>query len=421
MNVKGLRDIARALFDAGVRAADPFAAVTRELQAAPLPYLSGGQHIILAIGKAAGAMVKAAIPHVPEGNIFRAIVVTNYENAKEIPGCTVIAAGHPLPDENGLAASELIIQTLKSATSSDNVLCLISGGGSALLPAPANGLTLADKIAVNQILLADGFDIVQTNLIRQQLSKLKGGRLAALAAPAVTRSLIISDVIGDDPAAIASGPTAAPLGTRQDAVELLKSRKVWSQVPLAVRKFLKTTDVTVPAAGSSGTNTIVCSNWQCLEAIAGALRDWNSIIVTSTLGGDVADAAQLIMAQIMETPQQGDQLLIWGGETTVQLHGTGKGGRNQELALRFSKLSDELTGEWVFLSGGTDGRDGPTDVAGGIVDSNTVERQAAEHLDVATCLANNDSYHALEMTEDLLMTGPTGTNVADIQLFLRVE
>jgi hydroxypyruvate reductase len=417
MTISEMKTTIRALFDKGVRAADPADAVIKSLTKTPLQPVLLGRLIILAFGKAAIPMMKQALTHVPLGQTVQAIAVTNDENMRNVAGCEVFAAGHPLPDARGLAAGQRVMDLLQTTTDADHVLCLISGGGSALLPAPREGLNLADKIAVNTALLAGGFDITQMNAIRQQLSQLKGGGLLGLAHPASVRSLIISDVIGDDIRVIASGPTATALGDPQDSIALLKSSGVWQNIPEAAQHLLATPK---PAPHHQAVNEIICSNLQSLQAIADAAPEWSPQIVSDRLCGDVQDAARHIVDCAHNTPLTGKQLLIWGGETTVQIKGTGLGGRNQELAARISTLASELDGRWVFLSGGTDGRDGPTDAAGGVVCAQTARQAAAQNVDVQAALQNNDSNRILAAANDLLITGGTGTNVADIQMLLRM-
>ena len=290
------------------------------------------------------------------------------------------------------------------------MLALISGGGSALLPAPAAPLTLADKQAVNALLLASGLDITGMNLIRQQLSDLKGGGFLRQAAPHQVTALILSDVVGDDLSVIASGPTVAPIGTAQDAVDLLQARGLWNRVPQAVRTHLSTPRVPVPLPPA--TNILIGSNTQSVAAMAAA--EPNAHVIPDPVEGDVRDAARLIC------DQAGPGVTLWGGETTVQLQGTGRGGRNQELALWIAvEAATRGWKNWTCLQGGTDGRDGPTDAAGGLVDDGTLDRIAAAGGDVQPLLANNDSYAALELAGDLLITGATGTNVADLGVLIR--
>ncbi len=414
-----LRERARDLFLAAVEAADPARALARQLQDAPLQRLPApGRYIVIAIGKAAGAMMRETLRHIPEGAAFSALVVTNPENAAPIDGCTVIAAGHPVPDAGSARAGQAIVDLLSGTCAQDRVVALISGGGSALVVAPVAGVSLADKARVNRNLLGAGFEIGEMNLVRQQLSRLKGGRMAALAAPAPVRAFILSDVIGDDLRAIASGPTVAPIGSRADAVRMLKSRKIWDELPISVRDALLH-DRPQDPANADVRNLLIGSNRQSLEHALHAARGWQATIVNDALCGDVAEAAAQILTAARALPGGPPRALIFGGETTVTLRGDGLGGRNQELALRLALDGADLPPDWVFLSGGTDGRDGPTDAAGGLVDAGSTLRMRAAGIDPRALLTNNDSYHALAASGDLLMVGATGTNVADVQIFLR--
>ncbi len=428
--MQDMRKQAERLFRAGVAAADPVRAVRAALARRPLaPPPEGGVTHVIAVGKAARGMAAAALPRVPAPG--RALVVTNPENARPLEGAEVMAAGHPVPDEAGRAAARAVIALLGQAGARDRILALISGGGSALLPAPVEGITLGDKAEVNRLLLASGADIHAMNLVRQQLSRLKGGGFLALAAPAGVRALLISDVIGDDARVIASGLTAPPLGTRAEARALLERLGVWEALPEAVRAHLER-----PAPPASplpeADNEIIASNAASLAAMACAARsmgasagaDAHVRVFPAPLTGDVADAAR----RIMDFAGSGPGICLFGGETTVRLgrqggepgKGAGRGGRNQELALRLALLA-EAAGwrDYAFLSGGTDGRDGPTDAAGGLVDAATPARIRAAHVDPQAALARNDSYHALKAAGDLLITGPTGTNVADLQVLIR--
>ena len=411
-----LRETAKTLFAAAVKAADPAPALRRHLTDAPLPPLAGGRYILVAVGKAACTMMAEALDHVPARTPVIALAVPNYEHARGIPGCTVMPAGHPVPDENGARAGRAVIDLLQSATARDHVIALISGGGSALLPAPVPGITLADKAEVSRILLAEGFDITQMNMVRQQLSQLKGGGFARLAAPAKVTAYILSDVIGDDLRVIASGPTVGPIGTREETVKFLQSKGVFGKLPASVRSCLDRKDLETAKANPAVTNTLICSNHQSLLA-AKAAATGPARIVKPPLTGDVAEAAERLLAAARLAGTTG--ALIFGGETTVTITGTGQGGRNQELALRFALGAADIPGDWVFLSGGTDGRDGPTDAAGGIVDPGSLTRMKAAGADPEQLLANNDSHAALKASGDLLITGATGTNVADVQIFLR--
>ncbi|MDC0660098.1 DUF4147 domain-containing protein [Leisingera sp. SS27] len=415
----GLLTTAKALFQAAVDRADPAKALRAQLASSPLsPLPGGGRNVLLAVGKAAIPMMREALVLVPDTE--QALVITNPENYTEILGATVLCGAHPVPDETSAAAGRAAIELARSLGPDDRLIALISGGGSALMVAPIPGLTLADKAAVNKLLLASGLEINEMNLIRQQLSDTKGGGLLRHAAPARVQAFILSDVIGDDLRAIASGPTVAPIGTRAEAREIMQRSGIWDSAPEAVKSHLSTNEEaqeTPPPA----TNTLIGSNRHSLKAMmAAAAEDWSPKLISHRLTGDVADAAEAIVSAAENAPKGGPVALIFGGETTVQLRGSGLGGRNQELALRVAKLGAErLSGDWLFLSGGTDGRDGPTDAAGGIATPATWDAIKAAGLDPDALLANNDSYAALKAAGALLMTGGTGTNVADVQVFLR--
>ena len=404
--VTDLRNEALRLFQIAIDAADPAKALAAQCSA-PLSAPSGGRLILVAVGKAAVPMMEQALSMTT--GAADALVITNYENAREISGANVIAAGHPVPDENGLTGAKAMAALLETATENDRVIAMISGGGSALMPLPVDGISLADKAATNEILLGAGFDITQMNLVRQQLSQMKGGGMARIAAPAKIEAYILSDVVGDDLRTVASGPTVAPIGTKADARALLSA--VWEQLPQSVRDHLSQ-DI-APNAAPLGQNHLICSNRKSLEAMQAARPD--AQIINDRLEGNVADVAPLLAKIARTTP--GPAVLLFGGETTVTLTGSGKGGRNQDLALRIA-LS-EIEGDWVFLSGGTDGRDGPTDAAGGIVDAGSAQRMIAAGVNPQALLENNDAYAALEASDDLVMTGGTGTNVADVQILLK--
>ncbi|MGH1467024.1 MAG: glycerate kinase type-2 family protein [Cognatishimia sp.] len=411
-----LRQIATDVFKAAVDRADPDRAVRLAFSSQPLPALKDGRCFVLAIGKAAAPMMRAALDLIPE--VHRALVITNPENLCEIEGAEVLAGSHPVPDEASAAAGRAVLDLLAETRPGDRVVALISGGGSALMVAPAPGLTLADKAAVNALLLASGLEINDMNLIRQHLSDSKGGGLLRHAAPAQVYGFLLSDVIGDDLRAIASGPTVAPIGTKAEAIKMLKSVSLWDAVPDAVRSHLKSEDAETPDLPAAH-NQLIGSNRHSLQAMVKAVpQQFKTQIVSDALVGDVHDAAEEILKA--GEASTGPVALIFGGETTVQLKGTGRGGRNQELALLVANGAEgRLPPGWVFLSGGTDGRDGPTDSAGGLVDSGTLARVDQAGGDFSALLANNDSYAALKLADDLLITGGTGTNVADVQIFLR--
>ena len=406
----------RSAFQAAIDQADPEAAVVRHMTR--LPRNVKGRVIVIAAGKAAPAMLRGAMAHL--GQDIEAICVTHKENHDRIENIPFFNSGHPIPDDVGLKATQKISEILATTTPDDQVIALISGGASALLPAPAEGISLADKQALNAALLASGLDIVEMNTIRQQVSTLKGGGLLRQAAPAPVSAYILSDVVGDDLRAIASGPTVAPLGTKTSARERLKQVGAWDTLSASITAHLQGPDVNGDLPNA--TNTLVGSNRQSVEAAAAHLRsDFDVIAIDEPLVGDVGTAAETIIAALDDQlPVSGPTAIVWGGETTVQLQGDGRGGRNQEMALLVAQhLNARNPSQAVhFLSGGTDGRDGPTDAAGAIVDAGTWARIIDAGLDPAALLANNDSYAALQSSDDLLITGATGTNVADIQILM---
>lgn len=407
-----LRAEALRLFGAAIQAADPEAAVASQLARRPIAAAQGGKSVLIAFGKAAPAMARAALSRC---SFDDALVVTHHENAQDVAGAELMTAGHPVPDAAGICAADAIISKLKLLGPADHVLALVSGGASALLPAPPEGVSLEDKQELSRLLLGSGLSINDMNLIRQSVSRLKGGGFLRHAAPAKVTAFILSDVIGDDLRAIASGPTVAPLGTAVEARELLRSSGLWERVPAPVQAHLAK-DRSEEPMPQNAENILIGSNGISLQAM---LREVGSgaRIVNDHLVGDVADAAQSIASAAMEAPID-EVTLIWGGETTVQIKGTGLGGRNQELAVRVAARLASLDRPWVFLSGGTDGRDGPTDAAGGLVDGRSLARMNAAGCDFDALLRNNDSNALLSASKDLVITGATGTNVADVQILI---
>lgn len=399
-----MRTAAMQLFDLGVVAADPAMALSRIM-------LPEGRLNIVAIGKAAPKMAAAILARTGP---VPCLIVTHHGNDAPVAGARVMAAGHPVPDQDGEGAAAAVLAMARGLGAEDTLIVLISGGASAMLPAPVKGLTLQDKIAVNRILLASGADIRQINLVRQNLSELKGGGLARAAGPARVVSYILSDVIGDDLRAVASGPTLPPLGDAAAARGVLTDLGLWDALPDRVRAHLISPSV-LPETTARNEVHLIGSNQRSIDAMLAALPTANQL--PQPLEGDVQDAAEALIAH---WPAPGGAL-ITGGETTVRLQGKGLGGRNQELALRVAILAEArgFAPDWVFLSGGTDGRDGPTDAAGGVVDGESLSRMRAAGIDPAANLAQNDSYAALHASGDLILIGATGTNVADLQIILR--
>lgn len=412
--MQDLTEIARTCFQAGLSAADPERAVERAIAADPGVLNCDGYLSYVAIGKAAVPMMRAAMTaRAPD----RAFLVTNYENAAELPGCTCHAAGHPTPDENGARAAAELIEMLETTWAGDKVLVLLSGGGSALLPAPVAGVSLADKIALNDLLVRSGMPIDETNAVRRRFSRLKGGGLSWLASPAEVTALILSDVPGDDFSVIASGPTV-PVRDEDAAVrDILQRYDLWEAVPASVRAGLDRPRRR--RRDEPGANIIIGSNGQSVAAMAAPVpQGFAPRVAPVPLVGDVREAARTIADTMRQAAAGGPGVLLFGGETTVRVQGKGKGGRNQELCLHVAKLlaREPISADWAFLSAGTDGRDGPTDAAGGIVTPETITRLSESGLDICAELADNNSHALLKAAGALLETGATGTNVADLQV-----
>ncbi len=426
---------------AGVRAADPGAAVRRHLavendrlqivsrRGSTRSQAWSKVHVV-AFGKAAVPMVRAVLEVVPRGLLAAPpVAVTSYENETPVEGAQVLGAAHPLPDLNGQEAARRVAGIANAAQRGELVLALISGGASALLPLPPEGISLADKVVATDLLLSCGADIGEINTVRKHLSLLKGGGLARLAAPADLHALILSDVIGDDLSTVASGPSVPDDTTFAQALKVFEKRGLTARLPASVRDYLQrgcageaieTPGSDDPVFANTG-NTLVGSNRISLDAAIDSARElgYTVHVHSDRLQGEAREVAQeLALACANLSP--GKHAVLAGGETTVTLRGTGRGGRNQELALAFALHAEllELPADWVVLSGGTDGIDGPTDAAGGLVDAKTPARIRRAGGDPQALLDDNDAYRALSLSGDLVITGATGTNVADLQVIL---
>lgn len=384
---------------------------------------------VVGMGKASARMAQA-LEEILGDHITGGLVVTAPGYLAPTRRIEVVEAAHPVPDERSLSAARRIAAIVDEAEEDDLVLVLISGGGSALLTLPAQGVSLADLMEANELLLRSGANIQEINAVRKHLSQVKGGQLARRAAPAQLLSLILSDVPGDPLDAIASGPTSPDPTTFQDAAEVLRRYQLWEQVPPPVRARIEAgLRGGVPETPKPGDplferveNLIVGSGRTAAEAAAEAAseRGFTPLVLTTTLEGEAREVGKFFSALARELVRFGrpaplPALLIAAGETTVTVRGDGKGGRNQEFALSAALGIDGVPGV-ALLSLGTDGRDGPTDAAGGLVDGGTAARIRAAGLDPEEALAQNDSYTALKAAGDLLVTGPTGTNVADLVL-----
>lgn len=405
-----LYDDAKTIIDAAIRSALPDAAVLRALREADF----GSRRLTLvAIGKAAWQMANAAYAQLGE-RISGGVVITKHGYSRGAIGALeIFEAGHPVPDGDTYRATERVLELVKPLGEDDEVLFLVSGGGSALFESPlVKPETLAD---VTEKLLACGADIVEMNTIRKRLSRVKGGRFAELCAPARVYSVVLSDVLGDPLDAIASGPAYPDSSTAQDAADIV--RRYALELPAEVTELLKLETPKSLANVETRVSGSVSQLCQSAQTVCRALG-YEPIVLTDRLSCQAREAGAFL-ASVAVTHAKTDRALafIAGGETVVKLTGSGLGGRNQELALAAAKGIDGLANALLF-SVGSDGTDGPTDAAGGIVDGTTAGKLRALGIDIDGVLRENDSYHALEKVGGLIMTGPTGTNVNDLTVLL---
>lgn len=398
----------RAAACAGLRAADPEAAVTRWLEDNSV-VATWSSVVIIAFGKAAPAMTRAAAA-VFEDRLEVCLVISDHREAVP-PECEVMVAGHPVPDDSSVAAGERALDVARTAGPDSTMLFLVSGGGSALLEVPAGRLTVDEVAAATQALLTSGAPIEDLNAVRVQLSDTKGGRLAA-AVSGDHVTLAVSDVVGSPPHVIASGPTVAPVGSAVDALAALTRWGVDRTVPASVVEHLRS--AVAPAPATTGSFHIVADGSLAAHA---ARRDLEAAgheanVCSVSLAGEARHSA--IEAHSAVPP---GTVGVFAGETTVRVAGAGIGGRNQEAALA---LAVTLAGsDDVALCIGSDGIDGPTDAAGAVVDGDSLAGLETAGIDVAVALQANDSYHALDAIDALIRTGPTGTNVGDLWLISR--
>ena len=414
------RDLLESLFRAAVARAEPGPAI-----AAALPEKPRGRTIVIGAGKAAAQMA-AAFEKAWDAPL-QGLVVTRYGYAAPTSRIEVLEASHPVPDVAGEAAAARLMAMLRGLTADDLVVALISGGGSALLAAPGPGMTLADEQAVNVALLASGAPIGVMNAIRKELSRVKGGRLAALAAPARVVTLVVSDVPGDDPSLVASGPTVPNLSSRAEARRLVGLYGI--DLPPTAAAALAGEDNPAPNPGdprfARNRVEIIASASLSLEAAAATARaaGVEAAILSDAIEGEAREVAKVHAAIAREIatrnrPFARPVVLLSGGETTVTLRGRGgKGGRNAEFLLAFAIAIDGLTGI-AALAADTDGIDGTEDNAGAFADGTTAARLRAAGIDPLDALARNDAFTAFAAIGDLFVTGPTGTNVNDFRAVL---
>lgn len=440
-----MRSQAQEIFHASLRPVDPYEAVRRffrlqgnalvlgrkDEEKTVLNLQAFSRIFLVGAGKATAPMARA-VEDLLEGRIHKGIINVKYGFAETLRYTEVIEAGHPLPDHKGLEGTRRILDLLKSAGEGDLVIALISGGGSALLPLPAGTIALEEKHALTGQLLECGARIDEINALRKHISLSKGGQMARAAFPATTVTLMLSDVVGDKMDVIASGPFVPDQSTFEEAWAILEKYEL-RDIPESIRTHLrKGREGGIPETPKPGDEVfsrvharIVGSN---LLALQGAREKaeamgYKTLILSSMVEGETKEVARVhtaIAKEILSSgqPLQAPACVISGGETTVTIRGKGLGGRNQEFCLAAALDLTELPARVVVLSGGTDGNDGPTEAAGAVVDPGTVQRGVRAGMIAAACLRNNDSFRFFQKTGDLLITGPTKTNVMDVRLVL---
>jgi len=425
------------IFHAVLKAIDPCGLIKERIDQIRSVYRERnyGRLYLISFGKAAYPMTKV-VSDFADDLLTKGIMVTKYGHVLEAGvshKIDVFEAAHPVPDLQGVLATERVIGLLEKADSGTLVVCLISGGGSALLVAPHRDISLAEKQQITQLLLRAGANIQELNTVRKHLSRIKGGRLAEIAYPARVISLILSDVVGDPLDVIASGPTSPDQTTFQDALKVIKLHDLGDKIPEKARLILiRGAAGEIPETPKEGNpvfvrvqNIIVGSNKKAIETAKREAQSqgYKTTIISAELQGEARDAATWLARKAIEVRRglagrsQGKICLISGGETTVTVRGSGMGGRNTELALAFAQEIKGMKGI-TLLSAGTDGTDGPTDAAGAIVDGGTIERAEVAGINPGDYLKNNDSYHFFKAAGGLFITGPTGTNVMDLQIIL---
>jgi len=442
--LRKLRGDAITVLEAALNSVDPYKAVLNNLKILDGELRVGGfeaslddlgRIMVIGGGKAGGAMaeaVESVIGDRVSGGCVN--VLQGTESKYSLKRIRLQGASHPIPNNDGVRGVAEMLMLISSMGEKDLVICLISGGGSALMPYPAEGISLEDKQDVTSRLLMKGATIDELNAVRKHLSAIKGGQLARRCYPTRVVSLILSDVVGDPLDTIASGPTSPDTTTFRDTVDVLKKYKLWDDTRSQVRERLeygmKKVITETPKPGDEifdhVTNVIVGNNSIAAESAAEAAEalGYNSLIVSTMVEGEAAEVGTVLAGIARELAAKGRPLkppaaIIVGGETTVNVRGSGKGGRNQELAL---SLARRITGlKVVAASLATDGIDGPTEASGAIVDGETSTRASEAGLSIEKFLAENDSYSFFERIGDMIVTGPTGTNVNDLALILISE
>lgn len=443
--IEQMRYEAEEVFRSSLDAVDPYKAVKRFVNIEGYRLLLGPRsqetleldltrydHISLVGGGKAAAPMARALEDLLGKRMEKGLIIVKYGFTEELNATEIIEAGHPVPDQNGVQGAGRILEFLKSAGERDLIFSVISGGGSALLPQPASKISLGEKQELTRSLLACGASIDEVNAVRKHISSSKGGQLARAAYPATTVNLMLSDVVGDKMDVIASGPFVPDPSTFKDVDRIFRKYDL-KDIPHAIDVYVKEgVQGEIPETPKANEpvfdqvyNFIIGSNMLALEAAGRKAQGlgYKTLILSSMVEGETKDVALIHTAIAKEIVKTGRPIpppacIISGGETTVTIRGNGLGGRNQEFCLSAALDLAGFAERVVILSGGTDGNDGPTDAAGAVVDPLTVKRGRNHNMEAADFLATNDSYRFFEKTGDLLITGPTNTNVMDVRLVL---
>jgi glycerate 2-kinase len=435
-----LRSDGLEIFTYALKAVDPIEAIKRclkmegeDLKVNGKTYsLRDYKHISIIGGGKAGAPMASAVEEILGDRITKGVINVKYGHVSQLKRVKLNEVGHPIPDQKGASGAEEIVGLLEQMGSNDLVICLISGGVSALLPSPIEGISLKDKQKMTNLLLESGANINEINAIRKHISKLKGGGLARLAYPSTLIAFILSDVVGDPLDVIGSGPTVPDKSTFGDCMTILRKYNLLKKIPKSIKdrmqRGIRGEIEETPKSGNpifeKTHNMIIGSNIIAVKAAERRARElgFKPLILSTFIEGETREVAKVhaaIAKEIVKTnhPIGPPACIISGGETTVTIRGKGLGGRNQEFVLA-SAFNIQGLSDVVVLSGGTDGTDGPTDVAGAIADGDTVRRAHELGLEATAYLEDNDSYHFFEKLGDHLTTGPTNTNVMDLRLIL---
>ena len=422
-----LRDIAHSLFEKAIEQQRPSAIVYESLKQYE-EYLINAKRIFpVAIGKASVEMMNGLLDYLKNNHSAKVykkpIVISNPQETTRRHDFLHIISSHPTPDISSIKASENALNYVNESIESDLVIFLISGGGSSLLSLPADGISLDDKIKLTHLLLSSGCNINEINTIRKHISKIKGGRLNSAALPSKSISLVISDVINDDLGSIASGPTVADKTTFKDATDVLDKYNILEKIPESIKNHLIKGSTTIametPKEFTNNAIEIISSNIVFRKSLASLAKEknFNVVSLSESFEGFAVDDAERLYERVINI-ENSNTIIISGGETLVNLTGKGKGGRNQEFALSFLRryVKENSSKQLCLYSVGTDGIDGPTDAAGAIVDSHTIQEYQSSNLSLDSYIRNNDSYNFFDKLNSLIKTGATGTNVADIQI-----